>query len=82
MTERERAAQIPGRMVLLRREIDDVRTAERLDKIISELTDKMRERQVDNAGPVVSTCPIERAPRAHIELQAIRVPPQSADLFA
>ena len=64
-------------MVLLRREIDDVRTAERLGKVISELTDKVGGRQVDNARPVISTCRIERGPRAHVELQAIRVPPRS-----
>ena len=49
-TERERPAQILGRMVLLRRQIDDVRTAERLGKVISELTDKVRERSVDQRG--------------------------------
>jgi len=64
-------------MVLLRRQFDDVSTAERLGQVLSELTDKKGVPPVCRALPVISTCRIERARRAHAELQAIRVPPRS-----
>jgi hypothetical protein len=63
-------------MVLLRRQIHDVSTAERLGQVLSELTDKKGVPCVCQALPVISTCRIERARRAHVELQAIRVPPR------